>query len=169
MPLIQNSRGHLVDLNENIFDVIDQAHTLFNINRFGGKTIFSYSVGDHIMNGLQLCEDDEQRKYFLLHESWEAYIGVDLSSPYKHLFDWYCKREEEYLKWLYEMHGLDYSRYHEMVHEIDSDMLVTEEYYLFEKHSEYNWSKHGKVREIKLWLYGKKDFLKEYERLFSEM
>ena len=169
MPLIQNSRGQLVELNDNVFDVIDQAHTLFNINRFGGKATFFYSVGDHIMNGLQLCKDDEQRRYFLLHESWEAYIGIDLSSPYKYLFDWYCEREEEYLAWVYEMHGLDFSRYDEMVHQLDSDMLVTEESCLFEHHSEYNWSKHGTVQDIKLKLYGKKDYLKEYKRLFDEM
>jgi hypothetical protein len=116
--IIRNTKGILVDLRSNIFDPKDNFMVLENINRFGGRVRFS--VADHIRLGLSLCKNEQQKKFFLLHEGFEGFSGLDVPKPIKHSWPWYVKREKEYLEFLYKFHRLDYSEYAYYVYDLDT-------------------------------------------------
>lgn len=63
-------------------DLRDIAHTLSQINRWGGHTREPYSVAQHaVMVSLRLPE--AKQAWGLLHDATEAYMGGDIVSPIK--------------------------------------------------------------------------------------
>ncbi len=58
---------------------------LSRINRFCGQYIKAedYSVAQHTVEGLAIADSDILKKYWLLHDAHEAYMG-DAPTPFKH-------------------------------------------------------------------------------------
>ncbi len=68
------------------FDIVDMAHSLATINRYGGHAAWPYSVAQHSVVVAELVFATEPREALaaLLHEGEEPWIG-DWSSPLKWL------------------------------------------------------------------------------------
>lgn len=128
--IIRNTKGVLVDLRSNIFDSLD-LETLKRINRFAAR--INYSVEDHIKLGLKLCSTDIQKKFWILHEMFEGFSGLDIPKPLKASWEWYSKREKEYLEFVYKFHNLDYSEYAFYVYDIDNECYEIEADHFFNK------------------------------------
>ena len=82
--VIQTFSGRLINLYDpqpDDIDLIDIAHHLSHICRFGGATRVFYSVAEHSVHVAQLVPDS-LRAAALLHDASEAYIG-DLRTPLK--------------------------------------------------------------------------------------
>ena len=73
---------NLLDPDPACIDIIDIAHALSQINRFGGHTRTQYSVAQHCIHLSRLLPA-ESRLHGLLHDAAEAYLG-DLVSPLKY-------------------------------------------------------------------------------------
>lgn len=82
---IQTFTGKWIDpLNPDpdLIDPIDIAHALALVNRFTGHTTEPYSVAQHSCGVYDLVSH-ENKKYAILHDASEAYIG-DIARPVKH-------------------------------------------------------------------------------------
>ena len=104
-------------------NVIDIAHALSHLCRFGGRTRTFYSVAQHSV----LCAGmapAHLRREALLHDAAEAYI-VDVPSPVKAMLPGYRDLESRIAAAIAERFGLP-PVLHERVKWIDARMLVTE-------------------------------------------
>lgn len=86
------------DLSDSLVDINDIAMALARLNRFTGHTLLSWSVAQHSLLVLRLCEDCAAKRRLtgestehmpphlaralLLHDAHEAYCG-DVASPIK--------------------------------------------------------------------------------------
>jgi len=134
--LIHNNRGILIDLaNHRKFSTSDFENAV-RMHRFGSSIPFS--LCDHIALGFKLLHGAsvKQKQFWLLHEQFECLSGLDIQYPIKHTWPWYVENEERYLEIVYEKHGLDFSKYTEMVKEIDRECAILEARHFFYK--EYN-------------------------------
>jgi hypothetical protein len=133
--VIRKMSGSLQNLTENEFDAWDCFHTLENVPRFAAKTMPVWSVADHIRLGLSFLEEQnapaEQVLGFLLHDCFEGVSGIDIPTPLKASWPWYVEREKEFLRFVFEAHGLEFSKYDEYVKEIDSKCYQVESGYFF--------------------------------------
>lgn len=148
--------------------IIDIAHGLSNVCRYGGQCKEFYSVAQHSV----LCAIEapyEYKKWALLHDASEAYIG-DIVHPLKvtEEYDAYRVAEEILMKAICERFDLP-TEMPEEVHEIDllirhTEMRdfgsVSEEFWKDEPMMEYT-IKPLEPKESKIL------FLKEFSRLFG--
>jgi uncharacterized protein len=105
---------------ENV-NVVDIAHALSNICRYGGHCPKFYSVAQHsVLCSLQPGTPQEQME-FLMHDSSEAYL-MDLPRPIKRNMPSYVTIEESLLKVICEHYKLTYPL-SERVHEVDNILL----------------------------------------------
>lgn len=101
--------------------VIDMAHGLSNLCRYGGHCPKFYSVAQHsVLCSLQPGTLQEQME-FLMHDASEAYL-IDLPSPIKRNMPNYTIIEEVLLKVIYEHYKLNYPL-SSRVHEVDKQIL----------------------------------------------
>jgi hypothetical protein len=114
----------------------DIAHALSLTNRFGGHTVYPYSVAQHCVN----CYNLASQKYkleALMHDAAEAYIG-DLPSPIKALCPDFRVLESR-------LYGVIARLFHfpevtsDYVHALDLRMLVTEAAELFPRDNRERW------------------------------
>jgi len=94
----------------------DIAHSLSHKCRWGGYTKRIYSVGEHILHGMQLgfnmpLGDDENLrrdiiKYYFLHDAHEAYLA-DMPSPVKPSIVGWREFEDAIDLAIWERFGLD--------------------------------------------------------------
>lgn len=121
--------GKVIDLHNLQEFYVEEMDNANRIYRFGARVDFT--VFDHINLGCLLCDNDEQRKYFILHESFEHITGLDVPSPIKVSWPWYVEQENKYLEFVYGYHGLDWSKYEYFVKEIDHQCYLIEEQHFF--------------------------------------
>lgn len=101
--------------------IIDIAHALSNLCRYGGHCPKFYSVGQHsVLCSLQPGTPQEQMEA-LMHDASEAYL-IDLPRPIKRSMPNYIAIEEPLLKLIFEHFKLTYPLT-EKVHEIDTLLL----------------------------------------------
>lgn len=72
----------LFNLKPGDFKIADIANALSQINRFGGRGAFPYTVAQHSVAVASHCTVEAWRPFYLLHDAAEAYIG-DVVSPLK--------------------------------------------------------------------------------------
>lgn len=63
-------------------DIVDIAHALSNLCRYGGHTRRFYSVAEHCVLMADALGDPAERRWALLHDASEAYL-VDVPRPIK--------------------------------------------------------------------------------------
>lgn len=109
--------GRYIDaLNPDIsrIHILDIAHALSNLCRFGGHCPSFYSVAEHSLLVADLMEDAGYRGdallVGLLHDSEEAYL-IDIPSPIKRQFPDYAAAGVRLRKAIFESLGIDYSDY----------------------------------------------------------
>src|SRR5687768_834502 len=103
MPAIQTYSGRFVDLEAPAADdllMVDIAHGLSQICRFGGHTAVPYSVAEHCVLVADVLREvgasiDVQRMG-LLHDAAEAYVG-DMVQPLRRLLPNHRALEERFL------------------------------------------------------------------------
>ncbi|WP_168798743.1 hypothetical protein [Herbaspirillum sp. ST 5-3] len=110
-------------------NIIDIAHALSQINRFGGHTRRFYSVAQHSILASQLAPL-KYRLHVLLHDAAEAYFG-DMVQPLKIMTAnrEYRELESRMQARIYDRFGLDPLLSDECrmcIHEADHIMLATE-------------------------------------------
>lgn len=107
------------------FDLNDIVCGLSRLCRFGGHTMTFYSVAEHSLNVAKLCNTDEEKKYALLHDASEAFLG-DMISPLKQLCPDFKALEEMAQRHIYRQYGLDPDAVPPAVRNADLVMLHTE-------------------------------------------
>ena len=108
LGLINTSSGKLIDLKNPSPDQIcmkDIAHALSNICRFGGQAKPFYSVAQHSCLVAAIVPP-KARKYALLHDAPEAYLG-DVIKPLKNIIgEAYTILETRFEDVIIEKYGL---------------------------------------------------------------
>lgn len=113
-------------------DIIDIAHGLSMICRYGGHTKVFYSVAQHSLMVEQLCPE-EIKLEALLHDATEAYCG-DLIRPIKVSMPNYKDMESKLHDAIAKRFGLRYDNFgnmseeyvHKIIKDADNRALVTE-------------------------------------------
>ena len=139
--------------------VIDIAHALSNLCRYGGHTPKFYSVGQHsVLCSLQPGTPQEQME-FLMHDASEAYL-IDLPKPIKRNMPDYVSIEENLLKLICEHYKLTYPL-SERVHKIDVELL----------HFEYDNFYTNPNPDFDFWtpIRAKAEFLARYHELKAQI
>ncbi|TCS35826.1 hypothetical protein EDC30_109125 [Paucimonas lemoignei] len=124
--------GQYVDLREpnpETIQIVDIAHALSQINRFGGHTRNFYSVAQHSVLVSHIVPR-EHRLAALLHDAAEAYLG-DIVMPLKRMaFNLeYRDMEDLLLEVILERFGIvhsDYQAARDAIRQADLVMLATE-------------------------------------------
>lgn len=90
---ITGRRVYALDPRPDDIDLLDIAHALANLCRFGGHCSPFYSVAQHSVHVSELVEDDALRLPGLMHDATEAYLG-DVIRPLKLALSEYQTIEE---------------------------------------------------------------------------
>jgi hypothetical protein len=121
--------GNLFDVfnpkPENL-NVVDMAHALSHLCRYGGHCPKFYSVAQHSVLCSYYPGTPKEQMEFLFHDTSEAYM-VDLPRPIKKNLPQYGQIEDNLLEVIFKHFNLDFPLA-EGVHEVDNAML----------HYEYN-------------------------------
>lgn len=104
--------------------IIDIAHALSNLCRYGGHSPQFYSVAQHcVLCSLQPGSPQEQMEY-LLHDASEAYL-VDMPRPIKRNLSDYMRIEDNLLEVIFSHFKLTFPLT-DKVHHVDNEMLQFE-------------------------------------------
>ena len=110
----------LFDPEPGCIDINDIAHHLANICRWSGATGDFFSVAQHTVMGLAICER-ERRPQWLLHDAEEAYFG-DVIPPVKNQFPELNAAMINMRKFIYKELGVEYI-YDAEIKRVDGEML----------------------------------------------
>lgn len=105
---IRTYTGQYIDVfNINIEDIhiLDIAHALSQIPRFGGHLPRFFSVAQHCVNCAEITRNNKLEA--LLHDASEAYI-LDMPKPIKNRLPDYCKLENYIMCKIFDKFGLNY-------------------------------------------------------------
>ncbi len=105
---IRTFTGKYVNIFEptvEMFDIIDVAHGLSNIPRFGGHLPKFYSVAQHSIHVAQLVQDAMAG---LMHETSEGLGLIDMPSPIKNKLPDYKKVEHNFMVFAGNVFGFKY-------------------------------------------------------------
>ena len=123
---------YLTDPHWDDVNIIDIAHALSNVARFGGHTKVHYSVGQHSDLCRQMAHQMQPENYMLqmhmlLHDASEAYIG-DVVRPLKVSQPDYLKLEDNTMQVIYYALGFPYPTEDELptIKHIDNAVLLAE-------------------------------------------
>ena len=117
-----------VDPDPNEIDIVDIAHALSMMCRFGGHSNEFYSVAQHSYLCSLLTEDLNLAIVLLLHDASEAYIH-DIITPLKPYISSYKDIENTVMQRIFEKFDLKWplsDEYKKKVKDIDNIMLLTE-------------------------------------------
>jgi len=98
-----------LDMKPEDIDPLDIAHALSNVCRYAGHVDYFYSVAQHsVLVADQFEEETELRKWALLHDASEAYLG-DIVAPLKYCghFEFYKEAEERLMNVIAERFDLN--------------------------------------------------------------
>lgn len=154
---IQTFTGRVIHPNtvsKNDIDLVDIAHALSNLCRFGGHCKFFYSVAQHCVHGaewtfrdgqdyLSVKERSARAMCFLLHDASEAYL-VDVPRPLKALMPEYVVLEKKLQSAVirrFDM-GVSCDRFLNHTKEVDNRMLTTEKRDIVTGDAEWECCKH---------------------------
>lgn len=112
-----------LDLEVGDIDILDIAHSLSNLCRYGGHSEEFYSVAEHSVRVSFNCLKKDAL-HGLLHDASEAYL-VDLPRPIKAFMPEYRQAEDQVQRIIAEKFKLNWPWPHS-VHDADVRMLVTE-------------------------------------------
>lgn len=117
---------NVFDLRDIDISLVDIAHALSNICRFGGHSSQFLSVAEHSVRVSRACSEDNKLKG-LLHDASEAYL-MDIPRPLKYLpeFKFYRLLEEEVQNKIFVVFGLSEGIPKE-IHEWDDTLLEIEQ------------------------------------------
>lgn len=108
-------------------DIIDIAHSLAQVNRFGGHTASPYSVAEHSLAVAHQVErrtrDPQLMLAALLHDAYEAYLG-DMNGLLKKqdVMNEYRVLEHEFQDKIEKKFGLpEFSTFHEVIKQADKE------------------------------------------------
>lgn len=107
----------------NTIDIIDIAHALSNIPRFGGHLRYFYSVAQHSL-ACYIKAKEEFKLEALMHDAAEAYL-LDMPKPIKERMPEYQKVEKDLQRVICNKFGLPFPKSIE-VEKIDKFMLEEE-------------------------------------------
>lgn len=110
--------------NVNDIDIVDIAHSLSMLCRFGGHTNRFYSVAEHSVHVSKLVPKS-RRLEALLHDAAEAYL-VDIPTPIKNYMPNYKRMEDHLLRVIYQKFGISTSGDYGPIHYADRQMLLAE-------------------------------------------
>jgi len=139
--------------------IIDIAHALSNLCRYGGHSPKFYSVAQHsVLCSLQAGTPQEQMEC-LMHDASEAYL-IDLPRPIKRNIPQYVQIEDALLKVICEHFKLTFPL-SERVHEVDNFIL----------HFEYERFYDVIDENFSYWTpeYAKASFLARYHELKAQI
>lgn len=113
--------------------IVDIAHSLSLLCRFGGHTEHLYTVGQHSLNVMRVIEaagfDERVQLKALLHDATEAYM-IDLPRPIKVLMPEYKELENRVAAVIYERFGLSDVGHDELIKAADDAVLGYEAVHL---------------------------------------
>jgi hypothetical protein len=104
--------------------LVDIAHQLAKVCRFGGATLDFYSVAEHSLRVADLVPP-ELRLQALLHDAAEAYCG-DVVRPLKRNLVGFDEVEARIARVIGERFGVDLVTLHPLVKQADNEMLAVE-------------------------------------------
>lgn len=137
--------------------IMDIAHALSMVPRWGGHIPRFYSVAEHSMRVAELVPDQHQLAA-LLHDASEAYLG-DLCKPFKNLMPDYQRIEDKLMQVIATKYGFEYP--------LHKDVKVADHIILLK---EWDWFKTDNGEEYPMWHpltpeQAKKGFLTMYRRI----
>ena len=97
---------NLFEMGVEDIDIVDIAHALSNICRFGGHTKRFYSVAQHSI-AVSYMVGDRLALHGLLHDAAEAYIG-DMVSPLKKRIPEYRRLDEDITRVICRKFDIDF-------------------------------------------------------------
>jgi uncharacterized protein len=155
-----------MDVQARDIDVLDIAHALANMCRFGGHTSQFYSVAQHsVLVSLILPDDLKLRG--LLHDASEAYL-VDVPRPLKKIADFsaYRRIERETQGVIYRKFGINDPAEPQLIHDADNLALATEARDLM---GDPSWAKDMEKLKLKIVPWSPENaefrFMKKFEEL----
>lgn len=150
-------------------DIIDIAHALSHLCRFGGHIRSFYSVAEH---SVRCCWETspEFRLAALLHDASEAYL-VDVPRPIKRYLGNYVELEAQIQRVVGEKFGIDPELFsHPEIKRVDNLLLVTEARDLLGVNARTEWGYDFDPLPISITPYGnpKSTFLHVFNGLVPE-
>lgn len=121
----------LVDIENNEVDILDIAHALSRVSRYGGHLEMSYTVAMHSIGCFMLAEGLGLSKivqlYSLVHDFSEGYV-IDLPKPLKNMLPQYVEIEDRVMETIIDKLNLPpiTEEEWELVKKIDNTMLYLE-------------------------------------------
>jgi len=154
-------------------DVVDIAHALSLVCRFGGHPQQFYSVAQHCVIVSDCFDDVKMETHGLLHDAAEAYFS-DIVRPVKRLIQGIDVIEQRIIEAIYGMAGIDpptdeeYAR----IKEIDTRLLMAERRDLM-RDSGNDWGVRLEPLGFKItpwsWEKAKITYLDKYENLMNRL
>ncbi len=150
-----------------MIDILDIAHGLSMVCRFGGHTKKFYSVAQHSIIVSKLCPP-EYALEGLMHDATESYMG-DMVRPLKQCMPEYIKAENN----LHEVINLKFNLKHDdkckaQVKIADNIALVTEKRDL-KNHELWDYLKAVEAADFKIKPWGPSKAEREFLKLFGEL
>lgn len=123
---IRTFTGRYIDVFDpkpEMIDILDIAHALSNLCRFGGHVPKFYSVAEHAVLCSHLIEPDEAYDT-LMHDATEAFL-VDVPRPIKNHLANYKELEHGLMEVIASKYDVRYP-FSERIHQVDNEALQME-------------------------------------------